>query len=89
MSNAPVNPSNPAQEMMKQIEPVIAQFIKFTDNEIGRDEALKLFYDFMLKTLPPPLKPSKDLAKSLIKAPLTGFANIPQLMAAMVILLEE
>jgi hypothetical protein len=35
------------------------------------------------------LKPSKDLAKSLIKAPLTGFANIPQLMAAMVILLEE
>ena len=89
MSNAPINPGNPAQDMMKQIEPIVGQFVKFADGEIGREEALKLFYDFMLKTLPPPLKPSKDLAKSLLKAPLTGFANIPQLMAAMVILLEE
>jgi hypothetical protein len=89
MSNAPVNPSNPAQEMMKQIEPVVSSFVTFIDGKITRDEALKLFYSFMLKTLPPPLKVQKELATSLVKAPLTGFANIPQLMAAMVVLLEE
>jgi len=91
MSNAPVNPNAPqaAQDLMKQIEPVVKDFATFLEGKITRDEALKLFYSFMIKTLPPPLKASKELATSIIKAPLTGFANIPQIMAAMVVLLEE
>lgn len=75
--------------MMASISPVVAKFSEYTEGKITREEAILLFYDFMQKTLPPQLRPTKELATSIVKSPMTGFANIPQVMSAMVILLQQ
>ena len=92
MSTEPVSNStlpSGMNEILQQIKPVVDEFVSFIEGKSSREVALKSFHKFMVITLPPPMRPSKDLATSILKSSITGFANIPQLMASMAVLLEE
>lgn len=75
--------------MLVAVSPVISEFSGITDGKIDRKRALDLFYEFMNKTLPPQMRPTKELATSVVKSPMNGYSSIPQVMTAMVVLLQE
>lgn len=80
---------NPQSDMMAAVGPVVAKFSEYPEGKITKAEAKDLFIEFMKVTLPKQLQPTRDLATSLVKAPMNGFAQIPQIMAAMVTLLQD
>lgn len=89
MSNIPSSVQNSMNEMLVAVSPVISEFSGITDGKIDRKRALDLFYEFMNKTLPPQMRPTKELATSVVKSPMNGYSSIPQVMTAMVVLLQE
>jgi hypothetical protein len=89
MSSIPPGVQNSMNEMLTTVAPIITEFSGLCDGKIDRKKAMDLFYDFMQKTLPPQMRPTKELATSVVKSPVNGYSSIPQVMIAMVVLLQE